>query len=627
MLRRFTPAFPPTTPTCSLRALAHTQSFLAPQRRPLEFKVAFSPAEYAKLYKAMPDWDTDLAGLSKDTIVALLKDAGLPPLRAPKMANAMLKYIETMRGKPFGAAFEVAFDKWLGLPNGQTIANKTALPMAALRQRIRTAGPGIFWLESPPGSGKTALGNILEAKDGFEYVSREMGTPIRPSTAGLRFVDEAQRLNLREVSCLRSAVDNHKALIVCAGTSNAPNPTCLRCKRTSCYVCSKCLRYRCHHDGAKCPSPTFYSTISMLVAETGNRRLTVDNLTADSKEMAHFIHLLLLHGADRPRLSHEQARRIAPGMARALVDYTGGHLGWCIHLLRWMFEMTKCWKAKPVTVGDFVGRLHSPAALSAMKSAFAERQLNIDLAPSSRKALISWVRDGAVPDVRHAQLSLHQIDQLRKHGILRARDARQQQTWVPSDWRFVFPWAPLVFALLWAKFFSDPGHRHTPFSDLDSLVQHVARELSKAGLHQRLVDARGALTHEDEMNGAIAAIIKSALGKGWLHVGPALRKAKNKISAQADHLVTAPAGPLLLEVCKGQVQQHLNRLNGPYKQYGFARGGVLHVKAGAAATVGPKPKVPPKCCAYVYDFQGRRLYKYDPVAHQWKQLALGRDAP
>ena len=89
MLRRFTPAFPPTTPTCTLRALAHTQSFLAPQRRPLEFKVAFSPTDYAKLYKAMPEWDEDLARADFNTIDAKLVAAGFPPLQTPKMAQPL----------------------------------------------------------------------------------------------------------------------------------------------------------------------------------------------------------------------------------------------------------------------------------------------------------------------------------------------------------------------------------------------------------------------------------------------------------------------------------------------------------------------------------------------------------
>ena len=97
MLRRFTASVAPTAATCSFRALAQTHSLLAPSLRPPELGDAFRPADYAKLYDAMPDWDEDLAKADFNTINSTLVAAGFPPLRTPKMANVMLKYIETQK--------------------------------------------------------------------------------------------------------------------------------------------------------------------------------------------------------------------------------------------------------------------------------------------------------------------------------------------------------------------------------------------------------------------------------------------------------------------------------------------------------------------------------------------------
>jgi hypothetical protein len=287
-----------------------------------------------------------------------------------------------------------------------------------------------------------------------------------------------------------------------------------------------------------------------------------------------------------------------------------------------MFETKKVWKAKHLTLVAFQTELHSSSILAAMSESYAARQLNVDLPAAAVKAVVDWVRFGSPSEVRVRDshpMELQHLETLRKVGFVRLTDENGEATYLSTEWKYIWPWAPLLFTLLWNKFFTKENHEHTPFSDLDSLVKHVVGQLSKPEFRRRLVDTEGRATHENEMNGAIAAVIKSALGKGLLHVSSALRTKDAKLSAQVDHMVDGlPVGRLLLEVCKSQLQEHMNRFLERYQGYEGQQAGVLWIKTdGGPAHTGPKPELPPKCAAYMYEVSERRCNKYDPITNKW----------
>lgn len=116
---------------------------------------------------------------------------------------------------------EVFFDVWRGLPNGSGITNRTALPQKKLVEKILAAAPGVYWMESPPSSGKTALGQILQL-NGWTYLhARHMDhlagieSLDQAKIGRTTFIDEAQALELKHTLRLRTLQDTGYC-IVCA---------------------------------------------------------------------------------------------------------------------------------------------------------------------------------------------------------------------------------------------------------------------------------------------------------------------------------------------------------------------------------------------------------------------------
>eukprot|EP00971_Amphidinium_carterae_P334040 6469108-Amphidinium_carterae.1 len=93
------------------------------------------------------------------------------------------------------------FDRWAGFPNGEGVLRSSALPNVALRNRIGSSKPGVYWLEAPPSMGKTSLGQILSRHDCFVYMNMQSGRLDGTVIAAHDkiFVDEAHELQLADL--------------------------------------------------------------------------------------------------------------------------------------------------------------------------------------------------------------------------------------------------------------------------------------------------------------------------------------------------------------------------------------------------------------------------------------------
>ena len=191
----------------------------------------------------------------------------------------------------------MSFTTWLDLPNRTGVRNRTALPQKKLVDRLLSAIDGVYWMESPPSSGKTAIGQILEEVHGWQYLNLHNDNDLKLLDAldsdKLKyhcFIDEAQSLALKHTRFLRGAGAKGYCF-VCAGVSGAPITSCKECKSTGCRVCIKCWSYEClgHNEG--CAQGVYEKTISMVVAEEDSRRFTVDNLAACREELEFFLAL------------------------------------------------------------------------------------------------------------------------------------------------------------------------------------------------------------------------------------------------------------------------------------------------------------------------------------------------
>ncbi len=477
-----------------------------------------------------------------------------------------------------------SFDKWVKLPNGEGVLSSTALPFAKLRKDILERGAGLFWLEAPPASGKSSLGHILSRCDKFTYITKQLvAEPVTegrlPAVEGGRvFIDEAQMLDLREIGTLRGFASSG-GVVVCAGISGAPSPTCPRCSLPSCRVCISCLKYECGKEerGGQpcCGRPDMQETISMVVADSAERRHSIDSLRADEMELTRFLQLFL-DGCQEPiAIVDDEKVTIAAEMGRALLDWTGGAMGLITNILRHIFLVQKPFKTRALTADTFRGYLLSRDTFDAVKSC----RMTVTLSTIAYDGLVQFLRQGVIP-------SEEVLIILRKKALLR-RGADG----------YIEAWSPLVCELLCYKLFETEDHPECSFSGHEQMITFAVKQL-ETKFRSWVLDRDDRLKHEDEINAAIAWVLKSRLGRGAHHAGPA-KHTHEGTYMQVDHAIWwATEKPWLLEVCLTQPASHCARFGdaGSYKHYDFGRGIVLWISTATSPTT--KLDVPDNCSAY-----------------------------
>jgi hypothetical protein len=458
--------------------------------------------------------------------------------------------------------FFIYFDKWHSFPNGQGVNFHTALPLVALRRRITERGSGVIWMEAPPSSGKTSVGQILAFADGFNYSCCDAKDIEQTFINDLRnvkriFIDEAQRLSLISISQLRTFADSD-ALIVCAGTSSAPSPTCSICM-TTCSVCTHCHSRGCQSliKCTKAESHHYVSTISMVVAETPENRILVESLHVAKEELETFLNLMFLGAMDVPRLGAEDTGFVAD----ILIDYTGGALGVTMILIRYVFNGDEKPFKTEFALKNFLEYVYGPKTfLHVLNSTRLNVTASVD--SDAIKALLLNKLD-CISDM--------QRESLRKQGLVK----RVQGTFKPTS--------RLMTDVLWSKAFIQPDHKQWAFNSVETLVEYVVSSL--ASERDLIINEKGELLHEDAINACIGYVLKNSVPKldGCGHVGPykSTSLMKGVAYKQVDHaLLGLPECPVIVwETCLRDTVDHCKRFQGEYRVYQFTHGIIFSMSA------------------------------------------------
>jgi len=233
------------------------------------------------------------------------------PMEGEKSAPDDCNVVEGTYGNVF-------LSSWKRLPNGFGVQGCTVVPYRTLVDKLMKSAPFLYWFQSPPASGKTALGNILQ-EHGWKYVEADFfdQSDIHGLTPQDKFcfIDEAQHLDKQAIFLLRRLAST--SVIVCASTTAAPSPYCPDCKKRSCKVCMGCWNYACskspcyqkkHHVDASC----------LLVADSPSHKLGIQSLQVTSEELEQYLELFLGQG---------QGLSSAATMAKAFVPLLLKHCG------------------------------------------------------------------------------------------------------------------------------------------------------------------------------------------------------------------------------------------------------------------------------------------------------------
>lgn len=514
---------------------------------------------------------------------------------------------------------KISFDKWRKMPNGAGVCGATALPQKVLIDSLLAASPGVYWLESPPSSGKTALGQILRSK-GWTYVNLQYpGFTIDDQShewmGSKCFIDEAQNLDLAQCVIIRGfGALGH--CIVCAGTSGAPIPTCPKCESSACKVCTskKCWQYECsrmHTD--VCEAPFYQETISMVIADTPSSRLSIDNLMACPAELTKFLSLFFV--GERGICSHipvSMAAALAEQVGPPLCELTGGLISFIVSILWTLYYDSKVWKSSaPITDAA----AHAQAILAAINHPEVVQNLRasrlmVTLKSTERAALVNFVRD-------RKDVSADDGSSLQKKALLRLVNGQY------------VPWSPLVFDILSYKLLKDPSRLDCSFDveSCESMMKYIVQNLKETYCDWVLDNSNKEIKHEDEINGAISSILKPATLPVAIHRGPAKRCDKGRYS-QVDHAVYWLDGraPTLIETCLNNVPNHLQRFDaaagGAYPAaYAFGCGVILVINK----TTNPQPlgrSVPTMCQVFHMHAATYVTKRYNGTSRQWEEMML-----
>jgi hypothetical protein len=528
-----------------------------------------------KVLRIFRDNEVNGAALVNLTVEKMMH-VGIVMGPAEVLYNRIVALKEAVTPKPV-----IHFTAWFGFPNGTGVLNRTAMPFTKLRKRIVDSAPGVYWLEAPPASGKTSLGQMLSLFDGFTVIDKQFHPQdiVQADLSSRVFIDEAQKLNLREVELLRgfgNSVDGN--VVVCAGVSRHPSPHCPTCQQ--CKLCRTCLKHKCDHHGS-CDDPQWQTTISMVICDTPTRRFTVDDLAADPTEVATFVKLFLMSTSACKPQYHGDPGDLANEMAAVLMERIGGLAGLLVDILREFFTgRNAVFLKQGLTIADFNKALVSMDTFNRVKDLRLAVQFE-EYDKTAYDSLLTFMRTGHKPNDTDFEV-------LRKKALLRKDEADVIQQW-----------SPLVHDVLWHKLFVQIDHEACPFTAPDDMVRFLVGKLRDTEFKSWVLDYDGSLEHEDSVNGAIAWLLKSSLPKFSQHFGPA-KKSTVDAYMQVDHQIRWGDGTCwLLESCFTDPSGHCDRfssVNGTYVAYGFSHGVLLWI---SKATV-PRTKVnvPGNCAAF-----------------------------
>ena len=361
----------------------------------------------------------------------------------------------------------------------------------------------------------------------------------------------------------------------------------------------------------------------MVIAEEDNRRFTVENLAASQEELTHFLalffadngppdhrHGLCLHIPQR--LANEVARCLAPH----LVALTGGLMSYINTSVRTLYYDQKFWRGTETISNpqdhskEVLAKLNHPTVLAALRQV----RLSVALDNAEEQALIKFIREYKVTTEQQTTVDARYASSLSKKALIRRNS---QGGWIP--------WSPLVFDILTYRLLQEPGHIACSFN-VDSvidLVTYIVTTLKSVYSDWVYPDENEKLKHEDEINSAIASILKNALGEDGVHRGPA-KKTGKKTYSQVDHAIywNSKDQPTLIETCLADVPGHINRFGatGKYKlNYNFGCGVVLVINK----TVNPEPPnvpngaIPTNTYLFHVSIPSYKLAQYFAAGKSW----------
>ena len=297
----------------------------------------------------------------------------------------------------------------------------------------------------------------------------------------------------------------------------------------------------------------------MAVADSPERRLTIDDLCADPSELQIFVSLFLKHAErDAPRLGSYTVDTAAKELSEVLLERSGGILGLLVAIFKGIFLEHKIFKDKPFDAATLREYTLSPTLFNFV----AGTRFTVKLDKEQSKALSQFMAHGK-------SMTPTCIESMRKKALIKTNAAGD-----------VTIWSQLVFDVLWHKLFEAKGHPHCPFTNIDTLVEFIVDKL-KGDFREWVLHANGRFKHEDEINAAIAAMVKAHLPPGARHAGPAKLSTKMGYS-QVDHAVwdwPTKGNVVLIEPCvgSGTVKEHCDRFGatGRYQHYNFHQAIVL----------------------------------------------------
>ena len=229
---------------------------------------------------------------------------------------------------------KVYFDEWQGFPNGTGCINHTAMPLKSIRESIRNAlaKKQLLWVEAPPCSGKTCLGQLLEQCDGYRLHVAELDDNLQNvgENHGPWVIDEAQRISVTGRIHLRNILQKGTK-VICLGVSGV-NTICPN--GDSCEICASCDTFKCDHSN-DCTNPKYVNTVSLsLTGIECSERITCDKLLASDEELTHYIQLAVNGNA-------LQEVRDASVVAKEIIKVCGGAPGYVVTVLKIAAENLK----------------------------------------------------------------------------------------------------------------------------------------------------------------------------------------------------------------------------------------------------------------------------------------------
>jgi len=236
-----------------------------------------------------------------------------------------------------GVHGNVSFLTWTRLPNGCGVQGCTVVPYLGLVKKLIESAPSVYWLQSPPSSGKTALGNILQKRN-WKYVEADFfdQSAIHELTPQDKFcfIDEAHQLDKKSLFLLRRLAGKG-SIIVCASDAQVPSPYCPDCEQRSCKVCMNCWSYACSSD--KCCNKKHLVDASYLnVADSLLHRMNAEALCVTKYELEYYLQLFLHH--DRHYAADESLKMaMAKSLASVLWDYCGGLMCHVVTVMQQVF--------------------------------------------------------------------------------------------------------------------------------------------------------------------------------------------------------------------------------------------------------------------------------------------------